>query len=152
MILLNKFTFEQLNRLQGEIADYLRFYENLHKSGISYKNAFGLVSCSFYAYSGYSMGEIIELQCNGKELHKYDRRQEYAKSCKWKAKHGRVVFDFTKKDLKRLCEILTLVQKGTERNTLTREAEKALLSELKEIKQRAFSEKKSIVTKGYYVG
>lgn len=50
--------------------------------------------------SGYSMGEVVIVRCNGKDVVRYDRTQEYAKSCKWRANHGRVVLNFTKKSLK----------------------------------------------------
>ena len=57
------------------------------------------------ASSGYSMGELVIVRYKGKEITRYDNRSEYAKSCKWTARHGEVVFDIkTKIALDMLCK------------------------------------------------
>lgn len=46
------------------------------------------------------MGETIAIMCNGQKVQIIDRTHKYARSCKWRAKHGYIVIDFTKKALK----------------------------------------------------
>ena len=55
--------------------------------------------------SGYSMGETIVIFCNDKRILTIDRCQHYAKSCKWKPKHGHIKIVFTKKDLRKYVDM-----------------------------------------------
>lgn len=57
--------------------------------------------------SNYSMGEIIEITVNGKTVYNCDNTREYAKSCKYRATHGYLTFNFTKKDLRSYFEMLS---------------------------------------------
>ena len=62
--------------------------------------------------SGYSMGETVVMACNGQVFDVKDQTREYAKSCKWRARHGRVVVDMTKKQLRRYVELLARGEQG----------------------------------------
>ena len=55
--------------------------------------------------SGYSMGEVVRYSINGDIIMDDGYCQDYAKSCRYKAKHGLVIFDFkNRKQLKEYCE------------------------------------------------
>lgn len=91
-------TYSQIKTEQEENNKKMQLFENLHNNGISYKNV------HFYKTpnieSNYSMGEMIVVKCGENHIEKADRCKNYAKSCKWKAKHGKIVVCFTKKGLK----------------------------------------------------
>ena len=89
-----------------ELSALKENYEALISAGIP-KTKVHYFEIPYSVNSGYSMGEVVIVRCNGKEIVRYDRTQEYSKSCKWYAKHGCVVLNFTKKSLKEytlLCE------------------------------------------------
>lgn len=69
--------------------------------------------------SGYSMGEVVITSCNGKEICRVNNTQEYAKSCKWRAKHGVVFVEFTKTQLRRYVEMLKNDEVGSYRFMLS---------------------------------
>lgn len=50
--------------------------------------------------SGYIMGERVVVRVNSATVTQADYTKEYARSCKYRAKHGKVVLDFSKKDLR----------------------------------------------------
>lgn len=55
--------------------------------------------------SGYSMGEVVRYSIKGEIIKEVDNCQEYANSCRFRAKHGLIIFDFkTRKQLKEYCE------------------------------------------------
>lgn len=85
-------------------------YDRLHAAGLSYEQAAYVYveDYSKQASSGYSMGEVVTLCCGNVTLLRYDNTRSYAKSCKWRARHGSVVFRLTKTALReyaRLCRV-----------------------------------------------
>lgn len=55
--------------------------------------------------SGYSMGEVVRYSIKGEIIKEVDNCQDYAPSCRYRAKHGMIIFDFkTRKQLKEYCE------------------------------------------------
>lgn len=50
--------------------------------------------------SGYSMGEVVRVTVNGKEVYRLDYRKEYGSRCKYHAKHGYIEIAFNKKQLR----------------------------------------------------
>lgn len=76
----------------------LNVYDALIACGIPKKDV--LFYNTPYVFSGYSMGETIVVKCNEKHIETADFTKQYAKSCTWKPKHGLVVINFTKKELK----------------------------------------------------
>ncbi len=92
---------KKYSELKSEMSvnnSMMELYENLHTNGIAYKDV------HYYAMprisSNYSMGEKIVVKCGENTIHTIDHCMEYAKSCKWSAKHGCIVLVFTKKGLK----------------------------------------------------
>lgn len=86
-----KASYEEVERLH-------KLYNNLIDCGVTPKNV------RYYetpnVYSGYSMGETVEVWCNNKIIEAIDHTSDYARSCRWRAKHGKVVINFSKKSLK----------------------------------------------------
>lgn len=80
-------------------------YDALISCGIPQAKAHCFDIPYLYVDSGFSMGEEIVIRCNKHEILKRDFTKDYAKSCKWKAKHGYIVVDFTKKDLRTYIEL-----------------------------------------------
>lgn len=93
-----------------EIARYERIkgiHDRLHELDIPYTlTRYAIqagIACT--ADSGFKMGEKVLVRYRGVEIVSYDKREDYARSCKWSANHGEVVFDFTsKKALRDYCE------------------------------------------------
>lgn len=79
----------------------LKELETLVEIGVPKKDAIFFNTPKWIATSGFSMGEEYVIRCNGKLIRRDGiSEQEYARSCKWNAQHGLIVFSFTKKDLK----------------------------------------------------
>lgn len=91
-------TYEQVERELEQLNQTMELYDRLVSFGIPKKMVHYYTSPE--RRSGYSMGETIAVLCNGQKVQIIDRTQEYARSCKWRAKHGYIVIDFTKKALK----------------------------------------------------
>ena len=58
-------------------------------------------------HSGYSMGDLVEVviydnHVKGLTMARHDTREEYAKSSKWRAKHGHLCIYLTRKELEGL--------------------------------------------------
>jgi len=93
-------TYQQTKEIVETEGRWMQVYENLHLNGIPYKDV------HYYRYkrpwysSGFSMGEVIIIRCNGHGIDRIDNTQEYAKSCKWRANHGLVIINFTQKGLR----------------------------------------------------
>lgn len=96
---MEKLNYQQTKEIVATEGKWMQVYENLHLNGIPYKDV------HYYRYnrpaysSGFSMGEIVVVRCNSRDIDRIDNTQEYAKSCTWKAKHGFVIINFTKKGL-----------------------------------------------------
>lgn len=88
-------------------------YDKLIECGIAKKDVHFYVTPDIT--SGYSMGEEIVVKCNDVAIESVDNTQQYAKSCTWRPKHGYILLNFTKKDLK------TYVALCKERATCSRE-------------------------------
>jgi len=91
-------TYEQVERELEQLNQTMELYDRLVSFGIPKKMVHYYTNPE--RRSGYSMGETIAIKCNGQKVQIIDRTQEYARSCKWRAKHGYIVIDFTKKALK----------------------------------------------------
>lgn len=93
-------TYQQTKEIVEVEGKWMQVYQNLRAYGIPYKDL------HYYRYnrpcysSGFSMGEIVVVRCNGVEIDRIDNTQEYAKSCKWRANHGLVIINFTQKGLR----------------------------------------------------
>ena len=72
--------------------------------------------------SGYSMGETVVLKCGDKTIQKLDNTSEYAKSCKYRAKHGYIVLEFSKKDLRTLVDLMKVSDEKREKARRTKDA------------------------------
>lgn len=88
-------------------------HDKLHSLGVPYTETEYCVgyfdNITSIVSSGYKMGEVVSIKCNGELIAWYDNTFEYARTCKWKAQHGRIEFDFTKKSLRELCKTLKLL-------------------------------------------
>ena len=96
-----KKSYKQLVAELDELQKQKELYDRLHDlGGIKYDdvNWFRFPLCK----SGYSMGETLVLKVGGKVIATQNQEAEYAKSCKWKAQHGYMLFEFTKKDFKEM--------------------------------------------------
>lgn len=104
-------TYIQLRNKQTYINGMMALYNNLHDNGIAYKNVHYYESPKIS--SNYSMGEKVLVNCDGKTIQIIDNCQEYAKSCRWNAKHGHIVIDFSKKGLKdyvNVCKAIAMLK------------------------------------------
>lgn len=138
---MEKLTYKALTERLGELTDLKTLYDSLVACGIPQGKAHYYVRnlCS----SGYSMGEIVEVWCNGKLIDRVNNTKEYAKSCSWRAKHGLVVLNFTKKALRRLIDInigLEHASRTENHSDYTR-----LYYERRDLVRNAFVAKKSVV-------
>lgn len=91
-------TYNQIKTEQEENNKQMQLFENLHNNGIPYKDVHYYKTPNIG--SNYSMGEMIIVKCGANHIEMADRCKNYAKSCQWKAKHGKIVVCFTKKGLK----------------------------------------------------
>lgn len=94
-----------------EYEELKQQHDTLHSLGVPYSLTQYFVEHNSNLHdnadSGYSMGEIISVYCGEVLIAEYDHRKEYARSCKWRPRHGSVVFNFkTKKSLKDYCKAL----------------------------------------------
>jgi len=105
----NIMDYKQTKRIANEENMWLEVYDRLHECGIPYNEVHYFRYNLPYYSSGFSMGEIMTVKCNGNEIHRIDRTKEYSKSCKWKAKHGYIVINFTKKGLR---DYMTAAKRG----------------------------------------
>lgn len=91
-------TYDALQKLIETETEKLKLYDRLIACGLPKSKI------HWYAIpdmrSGYSMGEYVILRCNGQIIDTTDQTKEYRGGCKYRAKHGKVVLDFTKKDLR----------------------------------------------------
>ena len=93
-------TYQQTKEIVESEGMWMQVYENLHLNGIPYKDV------HYYRYnrpwysSGFTMGEVIVIRCNGKDIDRINNTQEYAKCCKWRANHGLIIINFTQKGLR----------------------------------------------------
>lgn len=100
-----KKNYKQVCEALAKLQEKKELYDRLHKiGGISYKQV------DIWEHpiirSGYCMGENINVFVNHNCIASISQKQDYAKSCKYKAQHGKMIFDFTKKDFKRLFALL----------------------------------------------
>lgn len=107
---MNK-TYNQLKSECVSNEKLLERYDALNRCGISLKYVHFYDTP--YITSGYSMGEMVYIYCNDVLIERVDNCMEYAKSCKWRGRHGRIEVRFTKKGLKDfvgLCKSLSVVR------------------------------------------
>ena len=79
----------------------LEIVNKLHNLGLTWDEAEKFPFALPRVDSGYSMGEKIYWEFQDSTILVEDYTDEYAKSCTWRARHGRVVINFTsKKQLK----------------------------------------------------
>lgn len=97
-------TYKEAKERLLELRKLLNLYDILHLfGGVPYKDVHFYMPPNYA--SGYNMGEVIVVKCNGVTLDTIDNRKFYAKSCKWRPKHGHIVLNFTKKALREYIEI-----------------------------------------------
>lgn len=101
--------------------------------------------------SGYSMGELVEVYCNGVLIEKIDNRKQYAKSCKWRGseKHGKIVLHFNKTDLKKYVNLYETRRDFDRRSNdyKLNNGYHELFEKCNELVKKAFVEKDSVVRK-----
>lgn len=102
-------SLQQLKEERDSIDIKIRQLENISSFGIPKTNVHKFIKPC--VDSGHSMGEVTKLYCNGEIVCMYDRTTEYAKSCKWKAKHGLVVIECNKKELKQYFDMCIMYDK-----------------------------------------
>lgn len=133
-----KETYKQAKMMVEKYTAMMKLYNNLISFGVPQsKVQYYETPC---VSSDYSMGELVIVRCNGFDIDRKDKRQEYARSCKYHAKHGIIVLDFTKADLKKyvtLCEA-----KAKNVNRYFEDADK-----ITALKEKAYNEKESVVRK-----
>ena len=100
-----KKNYKQICAELAQLQKQKELYDRLHDvGGISYKQV------DIWEHpiirSGYSMGENINVFVNHNCIASISQTQDYAKSCSYRAHHGTMVFDFTKKDFKHLFALL----------------------------------------------
>ena len=101
---MTTYTYNEAKEQFTELRKLLNLYDVLHIfGGVPYKDVHYYMPP--YFASGYTMGEEVVVKCNGVIIDTIDRRKHYSKGCKWKAKHGRIVIDFTKKAMRQYVEI-----------------------------------------------
>lgn len=107
-----KKNYKQVCAELAQLQKQKELYDRLHDlCGIKYDNVhlFRFPFCK----SGYSMGETLVVKVNGKLIATQNQEAEYAKSCKWKAQHGYMLFEFTKKDFKKVINLNGIVNHET---------------------------------------
>lgn len=136
---MKNLTYKQAVSQLEMLEKKVNLYNNLISCGIAEKRVhlYEAPVCE----SGYSMGELIIIRCNGKEIDRYDNRKEYARSCKWSAKHGKIILDFTKKDLKTYFDLL--------QDKLNTNGYWARYTEMRDLKTKVFVAEESEVKKFY---
>ena len=87
-------TYEQVERELEQLNQTMELYDRLISFGIPKEIV------HFYTCPETSRDYSVTVMCNGQKVQIIDKTQEYARSCKWRAKHGYIVIDFTKKALK----------------------------------------------------
>lgn len=101
---LMKCGYNDVQEIRATINYLCEVYDALVSCGIPKRDVHHFVKPQ--PSSGYSMGEVVITSCNGKEICRVNNTQEYAKSCKWRAKHGVVFVEFTKTTLRRYIDML----------------------------------------------
>lgn len=97
-------TYKEAKERLLELRKLLNLYDILHLfGGVPYKDVHFYMPPNYA--SGYNMGEVIVVKCNGVTLDTIDNRKFYAKSCKWRPKHGHVVLAFSKKSFRRYVDL-----------------------------------------------
>ena len=141
-----KVSADVVESVYQKVKARLDLIDRLRECGVpkSKANSFKLFPTHFG--SGYKMGELVEVYCGDKFIYRADYRQEYARSCKWKANHGYMVFFFTRKDLRRYVDICHefLVAKDLDRKV-------SLIDEAVALMKKYFSKSKSTVSNKYYI-
>lgn len=93
-----KLSVDDASALLDEITKITRVHDALRSVGISKSQ------CTYYAsprvQSGYSMGEVIYVYCNDKQIEYIDNRSYYKGDFKGRETHGRIIVRFTKKSLR----------------------------------------------------
>ena len=103
-----KKSYKQLVAELDELQKQKELYDRLHDlGGIKYDDVhlFRFPLCK----SGYSMGETLVVKVSKKVVAVQNQEADYAKSCKWRAKHGYMLFEFTKKGFKEMIELAKAV-------------------------------------------
>lgn len=104
MIMKTLVKYDYASEMEKFYNSKIELYDRLIKCGIPKK----LVH--YYEVSdiesGYTMGEKVYIYCNDMLVDVLDQTEEYARSCKWRANHGKVVLRFNKKTLKEYINVL----------------------------------------------
>lgn len=100
----NKKDYKKVVRELDYLTAIKKEYDALISCGIPVGKAH-FFDLPYEVNSGYSMGETIDIYCNDKKVLTRDNKQEYAKSCKWRATHGYLRIVFTKKALRKYIDM-----------------------------------------------
>lgn len=137
-------TYNEICRELDALTEQKRLCEALRDAGVPISKAHNYSTP--YARSGYSMGENVKVYCNDIFIENYANTEEYAKSCKWQAKHGRVVLRFTKKALREYVDCNIAIRNLQGRNDYLKEAD-PYFEKKRELVKNAYVADESVVKK-----
>lgn len=111
---MKKQTYKEMQQQVAELNKNIEIMDAVIKACIPQSKAhyiFDFVGDMFSVSSGYSMGETVDINVNGERVIRIDQEKEYARSCKWNANHGWVIFEFTKKDFRLMFDKAERIEK-----------------------------------------
>ena len=100
---MEKQTYKEMQQQVAKLNKNIEIMDAVIKAGIPQSKAhyiFDFVGNMFRVTSGYSMGETVDIEVVGERVIRINQEKEYARSCNWKANHGWVIINFTKKDFR----------------------------------------------------
>ena len=100
---MKKQTYKEMQQQVANLNKNIEIMDAVIKAGIPQSKAhyiFDFVGDMLVVSSGYSMGETVDINVNGERIIRIDQEKEYAKNCTWKANHGMVIIELTKKDFR----------------------------------------------------
>ena len=131
--------YKTTKKKSEELLERLRVYDCLIACGIPQKMV------HYYEHpsvgSGYSMGEKVIVRVGYKPIEIIDNRKEYAKTCRYSARHGMVVLNFTKAALKKYVSLCKTFTDGSIDDKV------AASTEIRGLVRKQYDEKASVVRK-----
>ncbi len=141
--------YEQTKEKYEELKKLLQLYEILHDvCRIPYKDVHFYETP--YFSSGYSMGETIFIFCNDVKIDEDNLERQYAKSCKWTPKHGRVIIRFTKKSLHEYINLrksLDATKNVDRKNNIEMKKRLEIIGKIRNLVEKSVDKENSIIKK-----
>lgn len=101
-------TYQELKEQLERMTELMSTYNAIASCGVPQKSVHHWVAPKIM--SGYTMGEEVRIRCGATTIQDIDQRKYYAKSCKWHEKHGYVLIDLSKANVKRYLSLLTQLE------------------------------------------